>query len=68
MQRSWRETGYWLAPHDFLSPPSYRTQDEQPFDGPTQHGLGTPLLITKGENTLQVDFIEEFPQLRLLPL
>ena len=36
--------------------------------GTTHHKLGPPLLITNQENALQLDLMETFPQLRLLPL
>ena len=53
----------WLASPDLLSLLSYRTQDHQPRDGTTHHGW----LITNC-NALQLDLMESFPQLRLLPL
>ena len=38
MQRPWRGSAYWLAPHDVLSLLSYRIQDHQPRDGTTHSG------------------------------
>jgi hypothetical protein len=38
MQRPWRDTAYWLAPHGLLSLLSYKTQDH--------NELGRPLSIT----------------------
>jgi hypothetical protein len=49
-----------------LSLLSYRTQDNQPRDGPTHKGLSS--LITNWENALQLDLMEAFPQLKLLSL
>jgi hypothetical protein len=46
MQRSWRSTAYWLAPHDWLGLLSYSTQDHQPRDGTTHNGLAPPSLMT----------------------
>lgn len=51
-----------------IRPTSYRTQNHLLRNGTAHHGLGPPLLITKWENALQLDHIEAFPQLRLLPL
>jgi hypothetical protein len=42
MQRPWRGSPYWLAPHGFRSLLSYRTQDHQPRDGITHGGLSSP--------------------------
>lgn len=39
MQRPWRSTAYWIAPHDLLSLLSYTTQCHQPRDGTTLHGM-----------------------------
>jgi hypothetical protein len=38
MQRPWRYVLYWLASPGLLSLLSYRTQDYQPRDGPTDKG------------------------------
>jgi hypothetical protein len=46
MQRPWRDAAYWLASPGLLSLLSYRTQDHQPRDGTTHHGLGPPILVT----------------------
>ena len=51
----------WLAEPD-------RTKDHYPRDGTTHQGLNLPPLITNWENALQLDLMEAFPQLRLLPL
>jgi hypothetical protein len=40
MQRPWTGAAYWLASLGLLSLLSYRTQDYQPRDGTTHHGLG----------------------------
>jgi hypothetical protein len=45
MQRLWRVTAYWLAPHGLLSLLSYRTKDHQPRDGTTHNELDPPPLI-----------------------
>jgi hypothetical protein len=68
MQRPWRGAAYWLASPGLLSLLSYRTQDYQPRDGTTHNGLGPPSLITNWENAFQLDFMEAFPQGRLLSL
>ena len=36
MQKPWRRAAYWLVPHGFLSPLSYRTQGHQPRDTQNQ--------------------------------
>ncbi|EGW08526.1 hypothetical protein I79_016318 [Cricetulus griseus] len=59
---------YWLAPHDLLSLLSYRTQDHLPRDGSTHNGLCPTPSTFNGENALQLDLMEAFPQLRLLLL
>ena len=46
MQRPWKGAAYWLAHHGLLSLLSYRTQNHQPRDGITHHGLGPLPLIT----------------------
>jgi hypothetical protein len=46
MQRPQRGAAYWLAFHGLLSQLSDRTQDHQPRDGTTHHGLDLPSLIT----------------------
>jgi hypothetical protein len=38
MQRPWRSAAYWLTPHGLLSLLSYRIQNLQPRNGPTQLG------------------------------
>jgi hypothetical protein len=43
MQRPQRSAVYWLAPHDLLTPLSYRTQVHQPKDGTT---YGRPDVFT----------------------
>ena len=53
----------WLASPGLLSLLSYRTQDHQSRDDTTHHGW----LITSC-NALQLDLMEAFPQLMLLPL
>jgi hypothetical protein len=65
MQKPWRVllTGSWL---DSLM--SYKTQDHQPRDGTSHNRLGPPQLITTWENVLQLDLMEAFLQLMLLPL
>ena len=45
MQRSWRNTVYWLIQHGLLSLLSYRTQDHQLRGGITSNGLGPPTSI-----------------------
>lgn len=58
-----------LACSPWLSQPSFlQNQDYQPRDGTNHHWLGLPPLITRWENTLQLDLKEAFPQQRLLPL
>ena len=42
MQRPRREAADWLASLGLLSPPYYKTQDSQPRDDITYHGLGSP--------------------------
>ena len=64
----WKNAAYWLASHGLLSLLSYRTQDYQHRDGTTHNGLCLPPQITNLENVLQVDHMEAFPQLKLLPL
>jgi hypothetical protein len=64
MQKPWRNAAYWFASHGLLSLLSYRI-------GTMYHGLGLPpsfSLITNLENALQLDLMETFPQLRVLPL
>jgi hypothetical protein len=39
MQRPWRSTANWLPFHGLLNLLSYTTQDYQPRDGTTHHGL-----------------------------
>ena len=39
MQRPWRDVTYWLASPGLFSLLYYRTQDYQPRDGTTHHGL-----------------------------
>lgn len=68
MQRPWRGVACWLASPGLLIPPSYRTQDRQPRDGTTHHGLGPPTMVTKWEDVLQLNLMEAFPHLRLLSL
>ena len=68
MQRPWRGAACWLAPPGLLSLLCYRPQDHQPRDGTTHNVLDPPSLITNWENALQLDLMEAFPQLRLLPL
>ena len=68
MQEPWRDAAYCLVPHDLLSLLSYRTQNQQPRDGTTHHGLGLSPLITNFKNALQLDLTEAFPQPRLLLL
>lgn len=48
-----------------LNLPSYRTRNQPPMDGTNHYGLGPPPLITKWENTLQLDVIKTLPRLRL---
>ena len=60
MQRPWREAAYWLASHGLLSLLSYRTQDHQPKDGTTHHGLNPPPSVTNEENTLQLELMKGF--------
>lgn len=38
------------------------------FSLEVQNGLGSPLLITNGENVVESDLMEPFPQLTLLSL
>jgi hypothetical protein len=40
----------------------YRTQDHQPLDVTTHHGLGLPRMDTNGEHVLQLDLMETFSQ------
>jgi hypothetical protein len=42
MPRSWRGAAYWLIPHGFLSPLSYKTQDHQPRNRTNHNELGPP--------------------------
>lgn len=58
----------WLASPGLFSLLSYRTLKHQPSDGTTHNELDSPSLITNLENALQLDLIESFPQLSLLPL
>ena len=66
MQRPWRDVTYWLASPGLLSLLSYRTKTTSPEMVPTTRGLSP--LITNGENALQLDLMEAFPQLKLLSL
>ena len=68
MQRLWRQAVYWIPSGDLLSLLSYSTQDLQSRDGVTHQGLGPLPLITNRENALQLDLMEAFLHLRLLPL
>jgi len=67
IQKPWRGIAYWLAPHGLFSLLSYRTQDYLPRDGITHKGLGPPSLVANWENDVQLDLMEVFAQLRLLP-
>ena len=58
----------WLASPGLLTLPPYRIQDHQLRDSPAYQGLGPPPLTTNWENAFQLDLMESFPQLRLLPL
>ena len=62
MQKPWRNAAYWLAPHGLFSLLPYRTQDCWPRDDTIHNGLGPPLLITNGENALQLGLMEAFLQ------
>jgi hypothetical protein len=66
MQRPWRDVTYWLASPGLLSLLSYRTKTTSPEMVPPTRG--PPHLITNWENALQLDLMEEFPQLKLLSL
>jgi hypothetical protein len=66
MQRAWRDVLYWLASPGLLSLLSYRTKTTSPEMAPSTRGLSP--LITNWENALQLDFMEAFPQLKLLSL
>lgn len=68
MKRPWRGVACWLASPGLLIPPSYRTQDRQPRDSTTHHGLGPPAMVTKWEDVLQLNLMEAFPHQRLLSL
>jgi hypothetical protein len=46
MQMPLRGADYWLAFHGLLSLLSYRTQGQQPRDGPTHSCLGPPPSVT----------------------
>ena len=61
------DAAYWIVFPGLLSLLSYRAQFYQPRDGTTHNGLGSPALITNGENALQLDLMEAF-QGRLLSL
>jgi hypothetical protein len=67
-RRSWYKSHGGLLLTGLLSLLSYRTQDHQPRDDTTHNRLGSPPLIINGENALQLDLMEAFSQLRLLPL
>jgi hypothetical protein len=66
MQRPWRDVLYWLASPGLLSLLSYKTKTTSPEMVPPTRGLSP--LITNGENALELDLMEAFPQLRLLSL
>ena len=66
MQRPWRDVTYRLASPGLLSLLSYRTKTTSPEMVPPTRGLSP--LITNGENALQLDLMESFPQLKLLSL
>jgi hypothetical protein len=61
MQKPWRDVLYWLASPVLFSLLSYRTKTTSPEMVP-------PPLITNSENSLQLDLLEAFPQLKLLSL
>jgi hypothetical protein len=50
MYKPWRGVAYWLAILDLFSLFSYKTQDDQPRNGTTFHGLGPLPLITNRES------------------
>ena len=58
---------YWLASPDWLNSPC-RTWHHLPRESATHYGLDPPPLITNWENAFQMDPLEAFPQVRLLPL
>lgn len=69
MQRPWRSAAYYsLASLDLLLLLSYRTQDHQPRHDTTHNALGPPPSTTNLENALQLDLLEAFTYLGLLPL
>jgi hypothetical protein len=53
MQRPWRNTACWLAPHGLLSLLSYTTQDHLLRGGTTHSGLGPPPSVINQENAPQ---------------
>ena len=59
---------YWLPMVCSASLLSYRTQNYHLRDGSTHNGLSPPPLITNLEKAIELDLIEAFSQLRLLPL
>jgi len=59
---------YCLAHQGLFSVLSYRPQDYQSRNGITHNGLGPTSLIINSENALQLDQLETFSHLRLLPL
>jgi hypothetical protein len=65
-QRPRRDVLYWLASPGLLSLLSYRIKTTSPEMVPPTRGLSP--LITNWENALQLDFMEAFPQLKLLSL
>ena len=68
MHRPWRSTAYWLPMVCSASLLSYRTQNYHLRDGSTPNGLSPPPLITNLEKAIELDLLEAFSQLRLLPL
>jgi hypothetical protein len=66
IQRPWRDVHYWLASPGLLSLLCYRTKTTSPEMVPPTRGLSP--LVTNGENALQLDLMEAFPQLKLLSL
>jgi hypothetical protein len=47
MLRPWRHVAYWLSQHRLLSLLLYTTQNHQPRDNTTLHGLGPHPTVTE---------------------
>ena len=68
MQRPWRCVAYWTAPLAYLVCFLTELRTTSPGMVPPTMGWAPPSLITNWENVLHLNFMEAFPQGRLLSL